>query len=89
MTDDEKLELTYTQALWYAWGHYDGGGNPHLTLQDGWDFAELRKASKVRFLAQETHFFPSMLSDWEDFVKTITPVADSTPTSVVAPLSHD
>lgn len=78
MTDEQNLDLAYSQALWYAWGHYDAVSGtdllPYLLLDHGWRFADERRETRRKFQTHETHFMSSMQVDWADFLISITPV---------------
>lgn len=63
-----KAELSYGQALWYAWGRIDSGEYKGFSL-DAFRFAESVKANTLRFELEDTHFLESIQTEWERFAK--------------------
>lgn len=62
-----SVDIRRTQALWYAWGQIDSGAHSHLSLEDGWTFAEQQAEAQQAFDLEQTHVLPSLLESWRTF----------------------
>lgn len=61
-------DLRYTQALWYAWGHLDGGSVEGLTLDHGFQFATEQHDAQEAYNAEREHVLVSIIGAWDEFL---------------------
>lgn len=62
-----KAELSFNQALWYAWGRMDSGQYQGFPL-NVWRFADSVKAATLAFEKEQTYHLESIQGAWEKFV---------------------
>lgn len=71
-----RAELSFGQALWYAWGRLDSGeyrGRKFKNPLDAFEFASrVRKATR-EFELEETHVNESIQGQWDKYVASETP----------------
>ena len=67
---EAKAEISFGQALWYAWGRLDSGAYmPEIKAKlDAFKFAKRVKVDSLAFELQESHFLESIQDAWEKFV---------------------
>lgn len=70
---EAKAELSFSQALWYAWGYLDNGLGlgPSLKAKiDPFEFAGQVKAATLSFELEETFHLESIQGAWKKYLES-------------------
>jgi len=65
---EAKAELSFGQALWYAWGRLDSGQYGKGQGLDAFEFANIVKTATLSFELQETYVNESIQGQWGKYV---------------------
>lgn len=65
---EARAELSFTQALWYAWGRLDAVRSFASLKLDAFEFAAIVRKATREFELEETYTLDSIQGAWDKYV---------------------